>query len=60
MEKGHFYRQIREVRNNQQAVVLGFYSSDTQGVYTHSGESWRLHAVIDNGNIGAMSMISLY
>lgn len=52
-EKGHFFKQVAEVRNNQQALVVGFYSAATQGVYTHPGESWHLHAVIKDENIGA-------
>lgn len=52
-KKGTFYKEIREERNNQKATVIGFYSADTQGVYTHPGESWHLHAVIKDENIGA-------
>jgi len=47
------FRQIKEERNNQMATVVGFYSAGNQGVYTHPGESWHLHAVIRDENIGA-------
>ncbi|MBT8359208.1 MAG: acetolactate decarboxylase [Deltaproteobacteria bacterium] len=47
------FKQIKEERNNQAATVVGFYSAANQGVYTHPGESWHLHAVIRDENIGA-------
>ena len=47
------FRQIKEERNNQVASVVGFYSAGNQGVYTHPGESWHLHAVIRDENVGA-------
>ena len=50
---GHLFKQIKEERNKQKAIVIGFYSASTQGVYTHPGESWHLHAVIQDENIGA-------
>ena len=49
----HLFKQIKEERNKQKAIVIGFYSATTQGVYTHPGESWHLHAVILDENIGA-------
>lgn len=52
-KKGHLFKQIKEERNNQKAIVIGFYSASTQGVYTHPGESWHMHAVIKDENIGA-------
>ena len=56
--KGHggkekLFKQAKEERDNQEATVIGFYSADNQDVYTHPGESWHLHAVIRNENIGA-------
>jgi acetolactate decarboxylase len=56
--KGHgnkfsFLNKTQEERKNQQATVIGFYSASTQGVFTHPGESWHLHAVIKSENIGA-------
>ena len=52
-KEGHLLKQIKEERNKQKAIVIGFYSANTQGVYTHPGESWHLHAVIKDENIGA-------
>ena len=52
-KKGYFLKQIKEERNKQKAIVIGFYSADTQGVFTHPGESWHLHTVIQDENIGA-------
>lgn len=52
-KKGHLFKQVKEERNKQKAIVIGFYSASTQGVYTHPGESWHLHAVIKDENIGA-------
>lgn len=51
--KEKFYHQYREHRENQQATIVGFYSALTQGIYTHPGESWHLHAVIKDENVGA-------
>ena len=51
-KQGFFIKALEE-RHNQLATVIGFYSADTQGVYTHPGESWHLHAVIRDENIGA-------
>ena len=52
-EKKHFFNQIKEEHRHQIAVVVGFYSSDIQGVYTHPGKSWHLHAVLNERNAGA-------
>lgn len=30
--------------------ILGFYSADIQGVFTHPGESWHTHVIIKNEN----------
>ena len=49
----HFYRLIKEKRKQQTATILGFYSADQQGIYTHIGQSWHLHAVIEDENIAA-------
>ena len=48
-----FYKQDVQQRNNQSATVVGFYSAGTQGVYTHPGTSWHMHAEIKDENIGA-------
>lgn len=47
------FKKAEEKRNNQKAIIIGFYSADNQGVFTHPGESWHLHAVIKKENIGA-------
>jgi acetolactate decarboxylase len=52
-KKGHIFKQLIEKRNNEKAIVIGFYSASTQGVYTHPNESWHLHVVIKHENIGA-------
>ena len=49
----HFYRLIKEKRKQQTATILGFYSADQQGIYTHIGQSWHLHAVIEDDKIAA-------
>ena len=40
--------------------IIGFYSAANQGVYTHPGESWHLHLVIEKegkaGHIDAFSV----
>jgi len=56
--KGHggqakLFRQLKEELNNQKATVVGFYSANNQGIYTHPGESRHIHAVIREENIGA-------
>ncbi len=49
----YFYNQHRIVRKNQAAEIIGFFSASNQGVYTHPGESWHLHAVIEDELISA-------
>lgn len=51
--KEHFFRKITQARYNQKAVVIGFYSADTGGVYTRPGESWHLHAMINKMKVAA-------
>lgn len=51
--KVKLFYQEKEERENQEATIVGFYSANSQGVYTHPGESWHLHAVIRDENIGA-------
>ena len=51
--KTKLYRQLREKRTHQNAAVVGFYSARSQGIYTHPGESWHLHALIKEEKIGA-------
>ena len=47
------FKQTKEDRKNQKATIIGFYSANNQGVYTHPEESWHLHAVLIDENIGA-------
>lgn len=54
--KGHggkekMFKMAKETRGDQAATIVGFYSADDQGTYTHPEESWHLHAIIDD--IGA-------
>ena len=51
--KAKLLKQTKEDRKNQNATIIGFYSANNQGVYTHPGESWHLHAVLVDENIGA-------
>ena len=50
---GHFYQMHQTSRENQSAQLVGFYSADKQGVYTHPGDSWHLHAVLADEQAGA-------
>jgi alpha-acetolactate decarboxylase len=49
--KEKMFHMAKETMGHQAATIVGFYSADDQGTYTHPGESWHLHAVIDD--IGA-------
>ena len=49
---GHFYQMHKTSRKKQSAQIVGFYSADTQGVYTHPGDSWHLHAVLADEQAG--------
>lgn len=51
--KEKFYKQDIQKRNIQSATIVGFYSAGNQGMYTHPGTSWHMHAVIKDENIGA-------
>ena len=48
--KEKFYKMAVATKTHQPATVVGFYSASNQGVYTHPGESWHLHAVIKESN----------
>lgn len=44
---GHeFINSIVETSENSECVLIGFYSSDIQGIFTHPGESWHIHTII--------------
>lgn len=49
--KEKMFHMAKETKGHQAATIVGFYSADDQGAYTHPGESWHLHAIIDD--IGA-------
>ncbi len=41
-----FLKSIVEKRERVSAVLIGFYSADIQGVFTHPGELWHTHVII--------------
>jgi len=53
---GHFrghggeppFIQLKEFIEQTSGVVIGFYSANVKGVFTHPGESWHLHILIRN------------
>ncbi len=49
--KEKMFKMAKETKSHQAATIVGFYSADDQGTYTHPGESWHLHTIIDD--IGA-------
>ncbi len=49
------YLRTTQQRQNQTAKILGFYSANIQGVYTHMEDSWHLHALIDDPNSKELS-----
>ncbi len=51
--KVHVFKKIRDKRDNQKGLVVGFYSANIKGVYTHPNKSWHLHIVIKAENIAA-------
>lgn len=40
-----FLIQVEETVEQKAATIIGFYSADIQGVFTHPGESWHLHVL---------------
>jgi len=48
--KGHggkpSFIQLKEHIEQTSGVIIGFYSANVQGVFTHPGESWHLHILI--------------
>lgn len=48
---GHnFIKSIVEKREQVSVVLIGFYSADIQGAFTHLGESWHTHVIIKDEN----------
>lgn len=48
--KEKFFHSAVATKTHQSASVVGFYSASNQGIYTHPGESWHLHAIIKENN----------
>ena len=49
--KQKLFNMAKDELIGEDATIVGFYSADNQGVYTHPNESWHLHAIIED--IGA-------
>jgi hypothetical protein len=45
-----FLKSIIEKREQASVVLIGFYSADIQGIFTHPGESWHTHVIIKDEN----------
>lgn len=45
--RDHLSAGVREQRRRSAAVLVGFYSGNDQGVFTHKGSKTHLHAVLD-------------
>jgi alpha-acetolactate decarboxylase len=58
--KGGLFKKVSEHLPSATGEVVGFYSAETQGVYTHPGESWHLHVVMDDqkkaGHVDALAV----
>jgi len=54
------FAKQREHQAENSGQIVGFYSATNQGVFTHPGESWHLHLVIENeskaGHVDAISV----
>jgi hypothetical protein len=46
--KQKLFHMAKDELIDEVATIVGFYSAGSQGVYTHPGESWHMHAVIEN------------
>jgi alpha-acetolactate decarboxylase len=54
------FLQLKEYRKQASGTVIGIYSADLQGVYTHPGESWHLHIVFrDKKRAGHVEKITV-
>ena len=54
------YDRIYEQQAGNAGLIVGFYSADIQGVFTHPGESWHLHLVIAlEGKAGHVDAVSV-
>lgn len=62
MGGGHkgVFKKSKEHQADNTGKIVGFYSAASQGVYTHPGESWHLHLVIEKeGKAGHVDAISV-
>ncbi len=46
----NFLKNIVEKRERVSVALIGFYSADIQGIFTHPGESWHTHVIIKGEN----------
>ncbi len=46
--KQKLFHMAKDELIGEDATIVGFYSANNQGVYTHPNESWHLHAVIED------------
>jgi len=54
------FKKVKEHQAEAAGKVVGFYSAAKQGVYTHPGESWHLHMVIEEqGKAGHMDAVGV-
>ncbi len=54
------YKKTKEHQADNAGKIVGFYSAANQGVYTHPGESWHLHLVIEKeGKAGHIDAVSV-
>lgn len=40
-----FIKKLVELKERSPATLIGFYSADIQGIFTHPGESWHVHVL---------------
>lgn len=40
-----FIKKLVELKEKSHATLIGFYSADIQGVFTHPGELWHIHVI---------------
>ncbi|MEK6673908.1 MAG: acetolactate decarboxylase [Nitrospirota bacterium] len=40
-----FIRKLIEHNEKTSSIIIGFYSADIHGVFTHPGESWHVHVI---------------
>jgi alpha-acetolactate decarboxylase len=45
-----FFNLLTRQQEQTDAQIVGFYSAETQGVFTHPGTSWHLHTIFSDEN----------